>query len=247
MHLRAARKTSRSPHRANILAAARELLAAGVDRLSMRTLAETAAVSIATPYNLFGSKQAILLALLDDDLAAFEQQLSSPATRGADALFEAAEVMAAELAGAPDYYRNILAAVARDGDPDLRFMISGPRYLVWKRLLREAIEAGALHGGLDPDALAIAVSQQVSINVQQWAQNLLELDEMRARIEFGLAMNLLAIATDASRAQLERRLHDAQTRLQIMWRAAIGGMLRKGVLDDEARAVLADQLVYVER
>ena len=64
MGLREKRKLER---RERILAAAQELIrATGSLGLSMRALATKAEVSLATPYNLFGSKRAIVLAVLQD-------------------------------------------------------------------------------------------------------------------------------------------------------------------------------------
>ena len=61
MGLRERRKLER---RERILAAAQELIrATGSLGLSMRALALKAEVSLATPYNLFGSKGAVLHAL----------------------------------------------------------------------------------------------------------------------------------------------------------------------------------------
>ena len=121
-------------------------------------------------------------------------------------------------------------------------MVGGPRYLVWKALLRQAADAGLLQSTVDPDAFAIASSQLVAGNVSEWAQGLLSLEEMTARNEYGLALALLAIATDRSRGQLERRMRQAEVKLQRHWRAMLLERLRKGELDDESRALLADQL-----
>ena len=55
----------------------------GESGFRMRALAEEAGVSIATPYNLFGSKRAILAAVMDADLSRFKETL---ARQNADSL-----------------------------------------------------------------------------------------------------------------------------------------------------------------
>src|SRR5262249_32484158 len=56
-------------------AAAQLIRATGGTGLSMRTLAERAEVSLATPYNLFGSKGGVLMALQFSALEKLEQAM----------------------------------------------------------------------------------------------------------------------------------------------------------------------------
>jgi AcrR family transcriptional regulator len=240
-----ARTRGKSQRRENILAAARALMRETGDLgFSMRTLADEAGVSIATPYNLFGSKQAILLAVLEADLADYQRELANLQADGIEVLFEATRLLATVLAREPEFYRNVLCELIRLG-PKFRFMVNGPRYLVWKRLLRQATEAGQLAAHVDPDAFAIASSQLVLANVTEWAQGALTLEEMAARNEYGLSLALLAIATDTSRAELEQQRRDAEARLQQHWRAMLMERLRQGELDDETRELLTDQLKHL--
>ena len=238
-------KSQKNPRRANILAAARALMRDSGDlKFSMRMLAERAGVSIATPYNLFGSKQSILLAVLDADLTEYQQALSELRADEIEVLFEGVSLISATLAREPDFYRNVLGTVIRDG-PEFRFMVNGPRYLVWKRLLRQATQAGLLASHVDPDAFAIASSQLIAANVMEWAQGALTIQEMEARNEYGLALTLLAIATERSRPVLEERLRRAEGTLQQHWRNMLMARLRRDELDQETRELLADQLKHL--
>ena len=78
----------------------------------------------------------------------------------------------------PDFYRSMLVAVFRDGGPEFRHMVSGPRYLLWKKLLKQAIAAGLLRDDADPDAFAIVTSQLLFSNILEWANGMLGLDEL---------------------------------------------------------------------
>jgi AcrR family transcriptional regulator len=241
------REQGKTQRRDEILAAARALMReSGGLGFSMRTLAEQAGVSIATPYNLFGSKQAILLALLDADLADYETALGALHADGVEVLFEAVSLMTSLLARDPEFYRNVLAAVCRDGGPELRHMVSGPRYVLWKRLLRQATAAGHLRGDVDPDAFAITLTQLMFSSVQDWAQGSLGAQEMEARIRYGLALTLLAVATEQSRDLLTHRMRSAEARLQQLWQGALQDRLRLGPLDEDTRELLADQLKHVD-
>src|SRR5687767_3877095 len=72
------RERSKAERRKRIVAAARRLVRErGIDNLSMKLLAKRAGVGIATPYNLFGSKQAVMLAVIDQDVAAFQERVAA--------------------------------------------------------------------------------------------------------------------------------------------------------------------------
>lgn len=242
-----ARELGKAQRRDDIVEAARRLMReAGDPGFSMRTLAERAGVSIATPYNLFGSKQAILLAVLSDDLLEYERALGDLNADAIDVLFQSQRLVTALLRREPDFYRNMIAAVSRDG-PEFRHMVSGPRYILWKRLLGQATAAGLLNPDVDPDAFAIASSQCMLANILEWAQGSLSLEEMEARNQYSLALTLLAIATDASRTQLEAHFRDAERTLQNLWRTVLTRRLRDGTLDEESREILADQIKQLHR
>lgn len=239
------REAGKNQRRDVIVQAARALMQRTGDMgFSMRSLAEQAGVSIATPYNLFGSKQAILVAVLNDDLTEYQQALDGLQADAIEVLFEGIALMSAMLGREPEFYRNVICAVSRDG-PEFRHMVGGPRYLIWKRLLRQATQAGLLDSQVDPDAFAIASSQLMVANVLEWAQGALSLEEMTARNQYGLALVLRAIATDASRAQLDAQMRSAEATLQQLWRQVLAERLQRGELDAETRELLADQLKFL--
>lgn len=243
------REENKSQRKAEIIDAARGLIRRkgqqGGPAFSMRSLAEQAGVSIATPYNLFGSKQAILVSLLDDDFAEFQTGLALIESGGLEAVFEALALMYRQFSGDPDFYRNVFAAISTEAGPELRFVLSGPRYAFWKRLLRDATQAGQLDAEVDPDAFAITLSQIMQANVREWATGYLELEEMDARIRYGVALALSAIATASGAAQLKKRLKTAEKDLQTIWRAVLRQRLHDGKLSEASRMVLADQLKHI--
>jgi AcrR family transcriptional regulator len=241
-----ARELAKTQRRDDILDAARTLIRQSHDfGFSMRALAEQAGVSIATPYNLFGSKQAILLAVLDADLAQYQAALARLHADEVGVLFEAVSLMTEHLTSEPDFYRSVLSGLSKEGGPRFRIMVSGPRYLLWKRLLTQAVEAGLLRNDIDPDAFAVTLSQLIFANVIEWAQGALTPDEMEARIRYGMALALLAVAREGSRGPLETRMRQAEQTLQRLWRTQLSERLKHGPLDDETRVLLADQLKHL--
>ena len=241
------RETSKNLRRQEILTAARALMREPDGAaFSMRALAEKAGVSIATPYNLFGSKQAILVAVLDQDLADYQADLDALHADGCETLFQAIDVTARVFSGDPALYRNLLGAALLEGGWELRWLFGGPRYALWKRLLGEAVSTGELDPGGDPDAFALTLSQLLFASIQEWALGLLSLEEMTARMRYGLALTLSAKATEASRRPLLERLRAAEGELQQLWRSHLAERLEAGTLDADTRALLADQLRHLE-
>src|ERR1700744_217344 len=77
------REAGKAERRQRIIEAARELIReTGNAGLSMRALAARARVSLATPYNLFGSKHAIILAVLED-VRQYEELFAASRVTGA--------------------------------------------------------------------------------------------------------------------------------------------------------------------
>jgi len=241
------RELGKRQRKTDILNAARSLVRASGDlEFTMRTLAERAGVSIATPYTLFGSKQAILLALLDADLAEYETRLAELEGPPLEAPFQAITVLTEHLGQDPRFYRKLLQAVVQEGGPQFRWLVAGPRYLLWKRLLGRVAEASFIDPQADPDALAIAINQSNAAVLLEWIQGALGLAELEARLHYALAVTLGGLATDAGRPPLTARRRDAETRLQTLWRDVLRERLAEGPLDDDTRAVLADQLRAIE-
>jgi AcrR family transcriptional regulator len=238
------RERNKSQRRVAILDAAKQLMHdSGNTGFSMRSLAEKAGVSLATPYNLFGSKQAVLVALLNADFEKFQESLSQLSAGSIDVMFEAVRLTADNLKHDPNYYRGAMAEVTLDAQPKVRNMILGPPYLLWKRLLREAMNKGSLSLTIDLDPFTITLTQLMFATTREWVQGYVSLPEMEARMRYGLALNLLAIATDISRQTLRDHLAKAEADLQSLWQSALLQRMKEGPLDAETQEILADQLI----
>lgn len=106
------------PTRDRVLDAAERLLAVGSAAFSMRELAEEAGVSFATPFNQFGSKAAIMLALSARLIASMQQkfaQASLPDTASARALL-AVDIAVSVMLAAPGVNRAIMVAIGAPSD-----------------------------------------------------------------------------------------------------------------------------------
>src|ERR1044071_4676275 len=156
------REQQTSQRRERILEAARRLIRkTGGTSFSMRALAEEAEVSLATPYNLFGSKGGVLYALLNASLenvdrAAVTYSSSKPVERVLEVAGIAADVYARDAA----FYRPLMQFLLGVRDVDHR-----PRFLSqslhrWKRTVQAAIRQRLIGESVDAELLA----RQLMIN-----------------------------------------------------------------------------------
>lgn len=243
----ATREELQTQKRDIILTTARALISESSQAgFSMRTLAERAQVSIATPYNLFGSKQSILVALLNEHLESYQEALTTLHADSIEVLFEAIHLMMSMLRAESEFYRNALAEVIRDGGQETRQTLGGPRFMLWRRLVGEATHAGMLTDTLDPDPFTLALQQLMFAPVQDWAMGFINSDQLDARMRYGLALSLLAIATNKSRGTINQHLHKAEADLKTIWQADLIEHLREGTLDETSREILADQIAELE-
>ena len=106
------------PTRDRVLDAAERLLAEGSAAFSMRELAEEAGVSFATPFNQFGNKAAIMLALSARRIASMHEQFAQaalPETAMAR-VFLAVDIAASVMLAAPAVNRAVMAAIGAPSD-----------------------------------------------------------------------------------------------------------------------------------
>ena len=103
------REKSKEQNRQKILNAAKEIIQKqGVEQLSMRYLAEQAGVSLRTPYNLFGSKTDVLIALVDEPLEEFQSYITDIKTDLVlEVFFAIADRSLAYYTANESYYRGI--------------------------------------------------------------------------------------------------------------------------------------------
>lgn len=202
-----------------IVRAARALMQqTGSTGFSMRTLAEKASVSIATPYNLFGSKQAIMYAVLDADLEVYQKRLAGLHADTIEIFFKAVSLATALYATEPAFYRAVLSAVYNDGGSEFRSMFGGPRHAMWRGFVQDAVDAGFVDAEVDVDALAITLAHIFFSCILEWAAGELSLAELEVRTQYGFALTLLAMATPASAKRLRDRALLMQKRLRRLWK-----------------------------
>jgi AcrR family transcriptional regulator len=142
---------SKPPTRERVLDAAERLLAQGSAAFSMRELGEEAGVSFATPFNQFGSKAAIMLALSSRRIALMHERLARAKLPNAAVprVLIAVDIATAVMLAAPAVNRAVMGAIGAPSDQPGNVL---PRS---SALWAEALAAGA---GLNPAMRALALA-----------------------------------------------------------------------------------------
>jgi AcrR family transcriptional regulator len=208
------REAGKAERRRAIIKAARGLIReTGNAGLSMRALAARAGVSLATPYNLFGSKRAIVVAMLQD-VREFHEQFN--ARRPADPverIFLALDTAIELYLGDPPFYRTLWTAVFDAGE-GIRGEILGPKGdAFWKGLVDQAAEDGALRPGVKPHQVAEHLDFIRRSAMFEWAVGLIPPERLAPTARLGYALILAGAVAEDRRPQLIAAIDEAQARL----------------------------------
>jgi AcrR family transcriptional regulator len=202
------REKQATQRRDRILAAARKLIRrTGGTGFSMRALADEAEVSLATPYNLFGSKAGVLYALLNVSLENLDRAtVTFSSTTPVERVLEVAGIAADVYARDAAFYRPLMQFLlgARDVEHRPRFIEQSLRR--WTRTVQAAVRHGLLSSSVDVDLLA----RQLMINfigvLDLWINEELDEEGCRAQSLYGSTLLVLASASAAVRPTLIERL-----------------------------------------
>lgn len=209
------REAGKSERRHRIIQAAHELIReTGNAGLSMRALAARAGVSLATPYNLFGSKRAIIWAVLDD-VREYQDRFAKLRTADPiDRIFAALELALDFYKNDPKFYKTLWAA-AYDVEDEVRADIFNPqRNAFWTKLLADACEAGALTKTVPVDLLFMQFDFIGRSAMFGWVAGDIPQSKLTPTVVCGVSMLLLSVAAPRWRKGLQARLEDSVATLR---------------------------------
>ncbi|MFT5099214.1 MAG: AcrR family transcriptional regulator [Planctomycetaceae bacterium] len=203
------REEGKNRRRDRITAAARSLIQSGESGFRMRALAEEAGVSIATPYNLFGSKQAILSAVMDADLSRFKETLARHRVDNLTMFAQTVSIARELIDLDPQFYRNvILKTNSHEASSDRT------RLMHWKQLIDNSVADGDLLTFTDSLELAVHLRQLYSAAFSRWARDEISSREAEAQVSYAITLSLAGVATPASRQRLQSNLRGFQETLR---------------------------------
>jgi AcrR family transcriptional regulator len=208
------REAGKAERRRQIIRAARDLIReTGNAGLSMRGLAARAGVSLATPYNLFGSKRAIVVAVLQD-VREFQERFST--LRVADPvekIFAALDMSIAFYVGDPEFYRTMWAAVLDVSDGVRDEILNPKRDAFWLGLVEEAVRAGAIAEGIDPVLLLRQLEAILQSVMFGWVVGEIGPTRLGPIARHGYAWLVQGAAAPEWRGPLRARVLDSQAAL----------------------------------
>jgi AcrR family transcriptional regulator len=208
------REAGKAERRARIIQAARELIReTGNAGLSMRVLAQRAGVSLATPYNLFGSKRAIVLALLADVREFHDRFAQLRATDPLERLFQAVDLQIEIYLADPPLYKTMWAAVFDTSD-DLRATLwNARRDAFWRGLIAATVEAGAVARDINQEWLQRQLDHVFRCIMLDWIVGILKPEAVTPAAHHGYALILKGAATPEWSGPLGARILTSQQRL----------------------------------
>ncbi|MDB5472052.1 MAG: transcriptional regulator, TetR family [Caulobacter sp.] len=216
------REDAKAERRRRIVAAARALIRETGDAgLSMRAIAARAGVSLTTPYNLFGSKRAIVVAVLEDvrqfqDRFAELQQLDV-----IDRIFQAVSISMTYYAQDEAFYRPLWTEALDTNGKELRTTLSSERrYAFWRGLVDEAAAAGAVLPGLDADLLVRSLERVFGSAMLSWVLGAIPTSNLEATAGLGYALALRGATVPERHPAIEARLMGYQRELLRLPKAA---------------------------
>lgn len=200
----------KAERRERIARVARALVAErGYDGLTMRDLARAARVAVPTLYNLFGSKDAILVA----ELEASARQIASRLPAGGDSFF--ARGMAGFEAGmslieeAPEFYRAVMRMFMTSPQTDeMRRRVEEGYMAIMASNLSAAKAAGQLADWAEPAVVARHMFALYMASFLAWGMGELDLASFRAAALSGCCHLLAGVARGQFAADVEARIRE---------------------------------------
>jgi len=209
------REEAKAERRSRIVAAVRDLIQETGDiGLSMRAIAARANVSLSTPYNLFGSKRAIVMAVLED-IQEFKARFARLGPVDAvERIFQVLSMSIDFYVDDPEFYRTLWTGVFDMSGKEMRAALALPeREAFWLALLNAVAEEGVLMAGLDTTLLLRDLDLTFAAVMLNWVLGSLRTEELQASVGFGYALALRGAAAPSWQARLADKVEGFQTEL----------------------------------
>jgi AcrR family transcriptional regulator len=205
------REAGKTERRQRIIRAARQLIReTGNAGLSMRALAVRAGVSLATPYNLFGSKRAIVLAVLED-VREFQQRFSSlQSVDPLERIFTAVDIAMDFYLADPPFYKTLWAAVFDTSDEVRSAILNPERNAFWQGLIDNAAATGVLMPEMDRELLGRHLDALFRAVMLDWVVGDIRPEALAATARMGYALILKGACSPEWRGPLQARILESQ-------------------------------------
>ncbi|MEL6830907.1 MAG: helix-turn-helix domain-containing protein [Pseudomonadota bacterium] len=209
------REQAKAERRSRIVQAARDLIKeTGNTELSMRLLAQRAEVSLSTPYNLFGSKRAVVLAVLEDERDFAKRFRRLQTTNSVERVFAAHELAFRYYTSDPEFYRTLWRALLSTTNEDDSGLASPERLAqtraIWHGLVQAVADEGHLTPGAEVDLVLQSMAHITGGALLSWAMGSLRTPQLTPSVGLGYALCLKGAATQSGQRLLDRHISDYQ-------------------------------------
>lgn len=206
--MKSRRDTAKAERRSRIIKAARDLIRETGDAgLSMRALAARAGVSLATPYNLFGSKRAVLVAVLEDIKGFGTRFASFRSLDPLDRILRAAQLAVSYYEADPVFYRALWTSIlAASASEERSAIFNQKRDIFWLTLLDDAIDEGLLLPSIDTAVLMRSLDYTFRSVMLHWVIAEIDLEGIQPAVGYGYALALRGAATPKGQQLMLKRL-----------------------------------------
>ena len=210
---RKTRKKYASPRQlqrqSNILATVRAMLEeVGYEGMTIRSLAKRADVAQGTLYNLYGGKDGLVLAAVDELLSQLAGTAAEePVSEGIDAIFAFSEIIGAQIKATPGYADAMTRVLFHVGSEDpLVDVLFARSYPFYKSQLEVAQANGDVRPEVDVDLVARHLVGQAWGVVLLWMMGMISLEDNGRERQRSELMTLMGVATDSAKKRLQRML-----------------------------------------
>lgn len=194
--------------RERILLSARDQLSQfGYEGLNMRELAVIADVSTSTLYNLYQSKDTLILAALEDQLADINAVVAETNTSGLGRFLARVEAVADQIVETPKYAEAMgkMLFGADAHDPIVQLLI-GSSLSFNREELAEMAGCGELRQETDRNFLARSLSSTGWSTVLMWMKGYVALHDFKQEYVRNAVTMMLPYVTQAAEVRLRQRL-----------------------------------------
>ena len=194
--------------RERILLSARDQLSQlGYEGLNMRELAVIADVSTSTLYNLYQSKDTLILAALEDQLADINAVVAETNTSGLGRFLARVEAVADQIVETPKYAEAMgkMLFGADAHDPIVQLLI-GTSLSFNREELAEMASCGELRQETDRNFLARSLSSTGWSTVLMWMKGYVALHDFKQEYVRNAVTMMLPYVTQTAEVRLRQRL-----------------------------------------
>ncbi len=186
--------------------ASAHLEAKGLEALSMSSIARASEVSVKTLYNLFGSRDELLLEAAAETLVDLGQsEVILAAEKGIPRLLTYVVSTMEDFIKAPGYAHAIISILAKaDMEQNLTDLHMGVVRRFAEASLQVAADQGELIEGVETEMIAQHISANQWGAVLLWIKGLIDISDLPRHVAYSHYMTLIPVCIGSRRAHLEQ-------------------------------------------